>query len=129
MQDCFRQYPDIYGAEIADEEAAEAEAAAIASGSPVPTVDDSDTASKDVVPAEAVKAEEKPAETPKQTPTAPESTTDAPKENHPATAPVANEVSDATVAVHSLKEVMAAEEHGVPTKSFDATSANKTASK
>ena len=83
MQDCFRQHPDVYGAELEEEEAAAAEAAAAAKeegqgaeaaaaapkDAPAPTTDapadltkesthkDATAADKTMVEAEAAKVE------------------------------------------------------------------------
>lgn len=124
MQDCFRQYPDIYGAEIADEEAAEQEAEQLALDTPTPPA-----SSEAAEP--AAKTERKMAATPADTddkPAAPavaaksEPTTheEKPKPAAPSSTPAKSE--DKKDAVGPISE-----ERGVPEKAFDATGANNTA--
>ncbi|KAK7698448.1 Oxidoreductase [Diaporthe eres] len=128
MQDCFRKYPDVYGAEIADEEAAEHEAEQLALDTPTPPAD-----------APAPKTERNMAATPADThekPVAPAATTktepshhEAPSDNKsPAAAPSSSSTvaktdkkSDADAAVGPISAV-----RGVPEKAFDATGANHT---
>lgn len=137
MQDCFRKYPDVYGAEIADEEAAEHEAEQLALDTPTPSSD---------APA-APKTERKMAATPSdtdETPAAPAVAAPTEPAHHespkvanpsPAAAPAASSSSssagktqdkqkDADAAVGRISE-----ERGVPEKAFDATGANNTHSK
>lgn len=135
MQDCFRKYPDVYGAEIADEEAAEHEAEQLALDTPTPPADapaaprternmaatPADTHEKPVAPAVAHQTEpshhEAPMEisSPKTTAASPSSSSSVGK---------TDKKSDATAAVGPISEV-----RGVPEKAFDATGANHTASK
>lgn len=132
MQDCFRKYPDVYGAEIADEEAAEHEAEQLALDTPTPPAG---------APA-APKTERNMAATPADThekPAAPAAATktepshhEAPGDNNSpaaASAPSSSvgktdKKSDATAAVGPISEV-----RGVPEKAFDATGANNAQSK
>ncbi|KAI3393924.1 hypothetical protein diail_3486 [Diaporthe ilicicola] len=116
MQDCFRKYPDVYGAEIADEEAAEQEAEQIALDTPTPASD-------------APKPERKMAATPGHTeeePAAPAPTPKAdPSPNKaPEAIPTGDDKKDAESAVGPISD-----ERGVPEKAFDATGANKAQSK
>lgn len=125
MQDCFRKYPDVYGAEIADEEAAEQEAEQLALDIPTPDASappkternmaatPADTAEKPAAPAAAAKSE----------PSIHEET-----ENKPAPAaaaapsPVAKtqeKQSEVATSVGTIRD-----ERGVPEKAFDATGAN-----
>lgn len=140
MQDCFRKYPEVYGEEIAEEEAAEAEAAAVASGSPTPS-SDSKQVTKDATTTTAtpVKSGKKPAAEPKEkqasatnefsTEEYKAGPTDAPKGGHP-TAPAAAEEKSVGDGTHpSPKEESEGGELGIPRKSFDATSANASVSK
>lgn len=125
MQDCFRQYPEVYGAEIADEEAAEAEAAALADGSPAPAVDARDpTASKDaaahVTPAQSDKAQAS-----EKKPEAHEYTTQEYKAG-PTDAPNQTVVESDLQSQNEAKE---GSERGVPKNSFDATATNAKESK
>lgn len=136
MQDCFRKYPDVYGAEIADEEAAEAEAEAeaAAAGLPATSSDNSDATNKDATPNPAEKpAEKKPTEAvaPKEA----HETHEYSSEQHktgPTETPKAGSTptGDATpVTAGETKEGDLVEERGVPKRSFDATSANVESSK
>lgn len=134
MQDCFRKYPEVYGAEIADDDAAEAEAEAggAAAGSPAPAK--GETSAESDRPTQATekpaKSDTSPAQSSKpatdftteETKAGP---TDAPKGAHPAT-PVGD--GDAQLLKEDL-EASEVSEHGIPQKSFDATSANTKASK
>lgn len=137
MQDCFRQYPDIYGAEIADEEAAEAEIAA--GGPPPPAGESGDAVGKDVTPVvtpvTSARSDE-PAQASAKVPETQDHTTeelkagptDAPKGTDPASSSVAGAAGgngDAKV----LEDEVVDEERGLPKKSFDATSANTTTPK
>lgn len=136
MQDCFRKYPDVYGAEIADEEAAEAEAEAVATGAPAPAVDARDasaTEGADVSPAPSVKPAQAPEKTaePSKKNEAHEFTTeehkagptDAPKASQPAsTIPAA--ASQAIDESDSPAQVEETSVRSVPKSSFDATAAN-----
>lgn len=133
MQDCFRKYPDVYGAEIADEEAAEREAEELSLDTPDPFTD-------------APKTERNMAATPRHTeekPAAP-AAAPAPKveaslhdipEATPADATKDSPSSVAKALGQDKKEDPAAatgpisEERGVPEKAFDATGANNTQSK
>ncbi|KAJ0103759.1 hypothetical protein J7T55_001378 [Diaporthe amygdali] len=129
MQDCFRKYPDVYGAEIADEEAAEREAEELSLDTPDP------------VPA-APKTERNMAATPRHTeekpaapaPKAEASPHDIPEVN-PADATKSSPSPVAKVLGQDKKEDTEAavgpisEERGVPEKAFDATGANNTQSK
>ncbi|ROW05846.1 hypothetical protein VMCG_05199 [Cytospora schulzeri] len=115
MQDCFRKYPDIYGAEIADEEAADEAAVESPATSAV-------EANKEVgEPAAPAKENQKTTEfTTQELKTGP---TDAPK----GALVKANAVGEGSRQM-SMEE-LAGEERGLPTRSFDATSANKKGSK
>lgn len=124
MQDCFRKYPDVYGAEIADEEAAEQEAEQLALDIPNPDASappkternmaatPADTAEKPATPAAAAKSEP---------------STHKEPDNKPAPAAAAPESvgktqdkqSEVVTAVGTIRE-----ERGVPEKAFDATGAN-----
>ncbi|POS71684.1 mitochondrial intermembrane space import and assembly protein 40 [Diaporthe helianthi] len=110
MQDCFRKYPDIYGAEIADEEAAEHEAEQVALDTPTPSASDD-------APAPAPKTERKMAASPADT-------DDKPAKSKPSTTheKAADKKSDVDADVEPISE-----ERGVPEKAFDATGANKKA--
>lgn len=125
MQDCFRKYPDVYGAEIADEEEAEREAEAVATASPATNaVQDNEPGEKQAAPAktdekkpaEAVKTTENKTQEPKQAPT------DAPKG-----APAGEKAADKGPTQLSREELVGSG-RGLPTRSFDATSANKVVS-
>lgn len=152
MQDCFRKYPEVYGAEIADEDAAEAEAEAqaTAAGSPAPAAHVTDGTAKDkgaaavpdqvetaAEPDTSAQVAEKPATSDTKPPQSSEPATeytteghkarptDAPKGAHPDTL-----VGDGDA--QALKEDLNGSkdsEHGIPKSSFDATSANTKASK
>ncbi|KAG6364025.1 hypothetical protein INS49_009128 [Diaporthe citri] len=129
MQDCFRKYPDVYGAEIADEEAAEHEAEQLALDTPTPPADappkternmaatPADTAEKPTAPAAATRTEPSHHEAPGDS-------------KSPVSAPSSSSVaktdkkSDADAAAGPISEV-----RGVPEKAFDATGANNTQSK
>ncbi|KAL1869366.1 Oxidoreductase [Diaporthe australafricana] len=125
MQDCFRKYPDVYGAEIADEEAAGQEAEQLALDMPTP--DSGAPKTERVMAATPGHTEEKPAapaskaepshdEVLKVTPA------DAPKGSpSPDNAAGQDDKGDADAAVGPISE-----ERGVPEKAFDATGANKT---
>lgn len=115
MQDCFRKYPDIYGAEIADEEAADEAAAE----SPVTSAVQANEGAGE--PAAAAKADQKSNEfTTQELKTGP---TDAPK----------GALVNASATVEEPRQVtrdeLVGSERGLPTRSFDATSANKKGSK
>jgi mitochondrial intermembrane space import and assembly protein 40 len=112
MQDCFRKYPDVYGAEIADEEAAEQEAEQLARGTPAPE------ASSSSAPAQVPHSEpaHHEAEAPEDKPT-------------PAAAALSpsSPVAKATGKDKENEETAQgpiSEERGVPEKAFDATGAN-----
>lgn len=129
MQDCFRRYPDVYGAEIADEEAAEHEAEQLALDTPTPA--------SDATAAPAPKTERKMAATPADTDDKPAAPATAPKaEASPSASTDAASLSSSLAgsAQDKQKDVKPAagpvsEERGVPEKAFDATGANKTGSK
>lgn len=133
MQDCFRKYPDVYGAEIADEEAAEAEAEAVATGAPAPAVDASPKEGAAVAPTPSDKPAQAPEKTaePSKKNEAHEFTTeehkagptDAPKASQPApTIPAA--ASQAVDKSDSPAQVEETSVRSVPKSSFDATAAN-----
>lgn len=130
MQDCFRKYPDVYGAEIADEEAAEQEAEQLALDVPTPASDAPKT--ERLMAATPGHTEEKPAAaTP--APKADPSHDEAPKAT-PADAPKGSSSPAKAVGQHDKGDTDAdvgpiSEERGVPEKAFDATGANKTQSK
>lgn len=107
MQDCFRKYPDIYGAEIADEEAAEHEAEQLALETPTPAATDD----KPAAPSAAAKSEPSAHNEPEDKP--------APAAATPS-ADAKSDDKDAALGPIS-------EERGVPEKAFDATGANKKA--
>lgn len=127
MQDCFRQYPDIYGAEIADEEAAEAE---MAGAGPPP----GDAEGKDVTAVTSAKSSDTPAQAAEKAPETQDHTTEAHKASptgatkgtHPASPEAAGAATSGSAKVDDAVEDV---ERGLPKKSFDATSANTTASK
>lgn len=122
MQDCFRKYPDVYGAEIADEEAAEQEAEQLALDIPTPDASaplpkternmaatPADTAEKPAAPTAAANSEPSTHEEPE-------------KKSAPAVvaAPSTQEKqSEVVTSVGTIRE-----ERGVPEKAFDATGAN-----
>lgn len=126
MQDCFRKYPDIYGAEIADEEAAEHEAEQLALDTPTPPASSdppapapktterkmaatpADTDDKLAAPAAAAAAKSEP------------STHEKPEGVKPAK--TEEKQGDANAAVGPISA-----ERGVPEKAFDATGANNKA--
>lgn len=136
MQDCFRKYPDVYGAEIADEEAAEAEAEAVATGAPAPAVDARDASAKEGAAASPAPSD-KPAQAPEKTAKpskkdeAHEFTTeehkagptDAPKAAHPASTTPA-EASQTADKSDSQPQAEDSSVRIVPKSSFDATAAN-----
>lgn len=128
MQDCFRKYPDVYGAEIADEEAAEHEAEQLALDTPTPPAD-----------APAPKTERNMAATPADThekPVAPAAATKTEPSHHEAPSdnksPATDPSSSSSVAKTDKKSVADAAVgpisavRGVPEKAFDATGANHT---
>ncbi|KAG8157985.1 hypothetical protein KVR01_012257 [Diaporthe batatas] len=119
MQDCFRKYPDIYGAEIADEEAAEHEADQLALDTPAPA------AAAEDAPAPAPAAPETETE-PKVAATPSASDDDkfaAPAKSEPsADEKPKDKPQDKDVAVGPISE-----ERGVPESAFDATGANQKA--
>lgn len=127
MQDCFRKYPDVYGAEIADEEAAEHEAEQLALDTPTPAADASAAA--------APKAERNMAATPADTvdkPTAPAAATKTePSPPKVESSPAASSPSSAGKTQDKQRDAVGpiSEERGVPEKAFDATGANGTQSK
>lgn len=133
MQDCFRKYPDVYGAEIADEEAAEHEAEQLALDTPTPPADaaaprterkmaatPADTDDKPAAPAAATKTEPSHHEAPRDNPLP--AATSAPSTS--SSVGKTDKKSDADAAVGPISEV-----RGVPEKAFDATGANNTQSK
>lgn len=129
MQDCFRKYPDVYGAEIADEEAAEHEAEQLALDTPTPA--------SDATAAPAPKTERKMAATPADTDDKPAAPATAPKaEASPSPSNDAASLSSSLAgSTKDKKEDVKpavgpiSEERGVPEKAFDATGANRTESK
>lgn len=134
MQDCFRKYPDVYGAEIADEEAAEHEAEQLALDTPTPPADAAAPKTERKMAATPADTDEKPATSAAALTTEP-SHHEAPSDNNaPAAAPAASsspsssgktdKKGDADAAVGPISEV-----RGVPEKAFDATGANHTQSK
>ncbi|KUI54958.1 Mitochondrial intermembrane space import and assembly protein 40 [Cytospora mali] len=115
MQDCFRKYPDVYGAEIADEEASEREADEAAAASPATS---------------AVQANEAAGASATLAPKT-EFTTEELKTG-PTDAPKGALVGGSGLGKGSRqvsREELAGDERGLPTRSFDATSANKKGSK
>lgn len=123
MQDCFRKYPDIYGAEIADEEAAEREAEQLALDMPTPDASapkternmaatPADTADKPAAP--AAKAKSEPFILEESAPAA------AAAPSSSSVGKTQDKKSDATAAAVGP----ISEERGVPEKAFDATGAN-----
>ena len=112
MQDCFRKYPDVYGAEIADEEAAEHEAEQLALDTPTPP--SAATPAPKTEPAH----HEAPGDNPSPAAVAALSLSSVGKTE------VQDRKSDAAAAVGPISG-----ERGVPEKAFDATGANKTQSK
>lgn len=128
MQDCFRKYPDVYGAEIADEEAAEHEAEQLALDTPTP-------ASDAAAAAAAPKAERNMAATPADTNDKPATPAAAAKtEPSPPkveSSPAAASPSSAGKTQDKQSDAVGpiSEERGVPEKAFDATGANGTQSK
>lgn len=137
MQDCFRKYPDVYGAEIADEEAAEHEAEQLALDTPTPPSDapvpaTSAPKTERNMAATPADTHEKPTTAPAAAPKTEPAHHEAPGDN-PSPAAVAalssssvgktegqDKKSDAAAAVGPISE-----ERGVPEKAFDATGANK----
>lgn len=120
MQDCFRKYPDVYGAEIADEEAADEAAAESPIESPATSAVQANEGAGE--PAAADKADQKTIEyTTQELKTGP---TDAPK----GASPKENAAGEGARQVPKEEELSRAE-RGLPTRSFDATSANKRVSK
>lgn len=130
MQDCFRKYPDVYGAEIADEDAAEAEAAALADGSPAPAVDAKDAESVTPAPShkEAQASEKKHEAHEYTTEEHKAGPTDAPKDSQPLS-PAAASQAVGEGDSEQQKEAKEGSERGVPKSSFDATAANAKAAK
>lgn len=137
MQDCFRKYPDVYGAEIADEEAAEHEAEQLALDTPTPPSDAAPAPKTErnmaATPADTV---EKPASAPAAAPKPTEPTHhEAPGDNPSPTAVTAlssssvGNASDANKKSADASVGPVSEERGVPEKAFDATGANNTHSK
>lgn len=134
MQDCFRKYPEVYGEEIAEEEAAETEAAAVALNSHAPPSESKDV-SKDATaaPAPAAQPKEKPMLEPKpksKPQQAAASTHEFSTEEHkagPTDAP--KEPRGIGADAHAKVVSEGEDERGIPKRSFDATSANASASK
>lgn len=127
MQDCFRKYPDVYGAEIADEEAAEHEAEQLALDTPMPPSDAPAPKVERNMAATPADAQDKPAAPAAATKTEP-SHHEAPKaESSPA---AASSSSSTGKTEDKPKEAVGpiSEERGVPEKAFDATGANGTQS-
>ena len=88
MQDCFRQYPEIYGAELADDEAAESDSA------PAPAAEGTPAKEEAEIPAAA-----SPVDTPSDIPA---SARDATTEKTSEVVPTA--ATDATVANGDKKQ-------------------------
>lgn len=139
MQDCFRKYPEVYGEEIREEEAAEAEAAAVASNSPAPLSDSKDVSKNATTSAAAApvqSTEKKPASgskpNPKPDQQAPKATHEFSTEEHKAGPTDAPKGSDSTAPAAAEKKPAKKDEpvdvRGIPVRSFDATSANASAS-
>ncbi|ROW15196.1 hypothetical protein VPNG_02986 [Cytospora leucostoma] len=115
MQDCFRKYPDIYGAEIADEEAADREVEEAVRGSPAPTDAQPKEVAKEVAGEPATPAQ------PGQHPVEEAKTVEHPNKE------LAKAPTEAPKQI--LKDELTGEQRGIPNRSFDATSANKKESK
>lgn len=125
MQDCFRKYPDVYGAEIADEEAAEQEAEQLALDIPTPDASappkternmaatPADTVEKPAAAAAAAKSEPSTHEELEKKPAPAADATSSPA------AKTQDKQSEVVTAVGTTRE-----ERGVPEKAFDATGAN-----
>lgn len=136
MQDCFRKYPDVYGAEIADEDAAEAEAAALADDSPAPATETKDAApSKDAAQTTPAPSDKEPQAAGKKSEAHEYTTeehkagpTDAPKSAHPVAPAAASQAVDKSDS-QPQDDAEVDSVRGVPKNSFDATAANDKASK
>lgn len=137
MQDCFRKYPDVYGEEIADEDAADAEVEAAAAGSPAPAANARDATTREPAPAAEAKSEktapapasEKPAKTTEYTTEEHKGgPTDAPKGAHPVNPSAANAAVNGE-SKKSRKDELETDPRGLPKRSFDATAANPKESK
>lgn len=128
MQDCFRKYPDVYGEEIADEEAADAEVEAAAAGSPAPAANARDATTREPAPTASAKSE-KPAKTTEYTTEEHKAgPTDAPKGAHPVNPSAAN-AAVTSESNKSRKDELETDPRGLPKRSFDATAANPKESK
>ncbi|PSS00680.1 hypothetical protein BD289DRAFT_465095 [Coniella lustricola] len=149
MQDCFRQYPDIYAREIADEDATDAEIEAPAAGDvaaveTAPAASDKpvDTPEKptEAAPATQAKSEESTKTPEPSKPEVPakkesEPTTeehkagppDAPKKEAPSKPSPAPEAvnSSGSSPKQSQDSHLDLDSRGLPKRSFDATQANK----
>lgn len=134
MQDCFRKYPDVYGAEIADEEAAEHEAEQLALDTPTPPSDAAPAPKTErnmaATPADTV---EKPASAPAAAPKPTEPAHHEAPGDNPSPAAVAalssssvGNASDTNKKSADASVGPVSEERGVPEKAFDATGANNT---
>ncbi|EFX04825.1 mitochondrial intermembrane space protein mia40 [Grosmannia clavigera kw1407] len=143
MQDCFRQHPDIYGAEIADDKqevdaqtpvpAEEGAVAAIETSEPVPAVASNTTPAapatptatekvKSAAPAEA--AAEKAPETPAVVATVPETVKPSASKPVQSASPAASKAAPKKVAQKKPEDTFVEDPH-VPQAAFDATAANK----
>lgn len=107
MQDCFRKYPDIYGAEIDDEEAADQELEEAVKGSPAPT---------DAQPKELAGEPATPAQ-PGEHPVEEAKTVEHPNKE------LAKAPTEAPKQI--FRDELTGEQRGIPNRSFDARSANK----